>query len=70
MKDKNKYNLNKFSLVPNAFLYSFRSFWSLCVRHKQRKQLLKLGCPESGISYPDVVYQVTQNKFNKEGSYS
>jgi len=55
MKDKNKYNLNKFALVPNAFLCSFRSFWSLCVRHKQRKQLLKLGCPGSGISYLDVV---------------
>jgi len=55
MKDKNKYNLNKSALVPNAFLYSFRSFLSLCVRHKQRKQLLKLGCPESGISYLDVV---------------
>jgi hypothetical protein len=63
MQYKNKYNLNKFSLVPNAFLYSFRSFWLLCVRHKQRKQLLNLVCPESGISYPHAVKQVTQSKF-------
>jgi hypothetical protein len=55
MREKNKYNLNEFSLVPNAFIYSFRSVWYLSARHKQRKQLLKLGCPESGISYPDVV---------------
>jgi hypothetical protein len=29
MKDKNTYNLKEYSLVPNTFIYSFRSFWSL-----------------------------------------